>query len=103
MNNSLRNGGTAREIDELMKKIAQLAFVKTELELYLDTHPNCRAALDMYHKTVDELKILTETHKNLHGPIRAEDSVDTESWSWVNMPWPWQHGNGATDGMGDGR
>ena len=90
----------SREAGELLKKISEMAFVKTELELYLDTHPTCKMALDMYHKTVDELKMLTETYKNLYGPITASDSIDTESWSWVNMPWPWQEGNGA---MGDGR
>jgi spore coat protein JB len=98
-----KNGGTPREAGELLYKISSLGFVKTELELYLDTHPTCRTALDMYHKTVDELKILTETYKNLYGPLTASDSVDTDSWSWVNMPWPWHHGNGARDGKGEGR
>lgn len=100
MNKTARNNGMPREAGELLKKISERAFVKTELELYLDTHPTCKMALDMYHKTVDELKILTETYNNLYGPIKASDSVNTESWSWVDMPWPWHEGNGA---MGDGR
>ena len=103
MNNMRRSNGTSRDSDELMRKIAALGFTAHEIMLYLDTHPDCKMALDMYHKTLDELKILTENHKNLYGPIRAEDSVDTEAWSWVNMPWPWQRGNGATDGVGEGR
>ncbi len=104
MNNAMRNNRTPREAGELLHKISSLGFVKTELELYLDTHPTCKMALDMYHKTVDELKILTETYKNLYGPLAASDSVDTESWSWVNMPWPWHHGNGAVDSnKGEGR
>lgn len=102
--NNMRKNGAVREAESLMKKISELAFVKTELELYLDTHPACRMALDMYHKTVDELKILTETYKNLYGPITASDSVNTEYWSWVDMPWPWQSGNGAVEnGKGEGR
>lgn len=97
MNNARR---ATREAGELLKKISALSFVKVELELYLDTHPDCKMALDMYYKTLDELKMLTETYKNTVGPLTAADSVDTESWSWVNMPWPWQEGNGA---MGEGR
>lgn len=98
MNNGKHDG--MKEADELMRKISALGFTKGELELYLDTHPTCKMALDMYHKTVDELKILTETYKNLYGPITAADSVNTESWSWVDMPWPWQRGNGAVDNGG---
>ena len=71
MNNMRRNNGMPREADELMRKIAALGFVKTELELYLDTHPTCQAALDMYHKTVDELKALTGTE--IPYPLRDID------------------------------
>ena len=94
MNKTAKNH-SSREAGELLNKITAMGFVKTELELYLDTHPSCRMALDMYHKTVDELKILTETYKNLYGPLVAADSIDNDAWSWVNMPWPWQIGNGA--------
>ena len=97
MNNSRR---ATREAGELLKKISELSFVRVELELYLDTHPDCKMALDMYYKTLDELKMLTETYKNTVGPLIAADTVDTETWSWVNMPWPWQEGNGA---VGEGR
>lgn len=104
MNNSRRINGAENGAGELLRKISEMSFVKTELELYLDTHPTCKMALDMYHKTVDELKLLTETYKNLYGPLVAGDSVNTESWSWVNMPWPWHEGNGAVDSdKGEGR
>ena len=84
-----RNGG-ARLNGELADQIRSLGFVKAELELYLDTHPECTTALDYYHRTVDELKRLVEEYENTVGPLTAMGVTDTEKWTWVNGPWPWQ-------------
>ena len=75
----------------LLEQIRALGFVKVELELYLDTHPNCRTALDYYRKTVDELERLTEEYHNQYGPLVASGNLSTENWNWVNGPWPWQN------------
>ena len=47
---------------ELFRKIQQLSFVKTELELFLDTHPDCPASLDYYHRIVDEYAMLLDEY-----------------------------------------
>ena len=78
--------GMTRE--NLFKRIQRLAFAKTETELFLDTHPDCRRALDYYHEIVDELLALRVEYANRFGAICAEDSVG-ERWSWVDNPWPW--------------
>ena len=82
------NGGALS--GTLAEQIRALCFVKTELELYLDTHPRCRTALDYYYKTVEELKRLTEQYENTTGPLTAAGNVSTEQWNWVDGPWPWQ-------------
>jgi spore coat protein JB len=71
-----------------MRKIQELAFVKTETELYLDGHPDNKTALDFYHKTVGELSELTRRYENKYGPITAEGS-SAERWNWVDSSWPW--------------
>ena len=48
---------------ELFKKIQQLSFVKVELELFLDTHPDCPAALEHYYRTVDEYAALVDEYE----------------------------------------
>lgn len=84
----------------LLEKIRELRFVKTELELYLDTHPTCPTALDYYMQTVKALDALTEQYTGTYGPLVAEDSADTSRWSWIDGPWPWQHGAGSKNGEG---
>ena len=74
---------------ELLKKIQQLAFVKTELELFLDTHPNSPVALENYRECIEALDDLLEEYSEKHGPIQARDSVG-DSWTWTDDPWPWQ-------------
>ena len=83
--NSGDNGNAAG----LMEKIRSLSFVKAELEIYLDTHPSCKVALDYYYQTVDALKKLREEYQAKYGPISAEGCVGTEEWTWVKEPWPW--------------
>ena len=104
---TMNNGGTTyglnanggRLTGTLAEQIRALCFVKTELELYLDTHPGCRTALDYYYRTVNELKRLTEEYENTVGPLTAMGNVSADQWHWVDGPWPWQQ---AGDFMREG-
>ncbi len=99
--NGMQNGRmTERLTGDLYEKIRSLGFVKAELELYLDTHPDCRTALDYYYKTLAELKKLTDEYQNTVGPLTAMGVTDTERWTWVDGPWPWQT---AGDFMREGK
>ena len=73
---------------QLMGKIRSLSFAKCEAELFLDTHPHCREALDYYRNLTSELMIATAEYEAKFGPITAAASRD--GWSWVDTPWPWQ-------------
>ncbi len=98
-NRTGRNPGGTPLRGSLADQIRALCFVKTELELYLDTHPRCRTALDYYYQTVEELKRLTEEYENTVGPLTAMGNVSTDQWHWVDGPWPWQQ---AGDFMREG-
>ena len=79
----------------LIHRIHAYDFAILELELYLDTHPKCTAALDYYDKTVAELNALTERYENTVGPITAGGVKTQNGWTWIETPRPWQAGNGA--------
>ena len=74
----------------MLERIRSLSFVKAELELYLDTHPRCRVALDYYYQTVDALTKLTDEYQAKYGPLTAMGSTGNEEWAWIKEPWPWQ-------------
>ena len=82
---------------ELFRKIQELSFVKAEIELFLDTHPDSRVAMDYYRETVDALKNYMIAYQAEHGPILAESGIMGDRWAWVDKPWPWQN-NMKNDG-----
>ncbi|MBO5207291.1 MAG: spore coat protein CotJB [Clostridia bacterium] len=96
MNNNQNNTSNMTE-GELFEEIRALSFVKTELELYLDTHPDCAVALDYYRQTVAALKKYTEEYESKYSPICASGAGSDGKWSWINMPWPWQYGRGEVN------
>ena len=75
-----------------LKRIQQLSFALVELNLYLDTHPDCKNALDLYNKYSAELKTLREEYTRKHGPLMNFGTCPAETgFSWVNSPWPWEN------------
>ena len=100
MQNNMNGRATDRLSGELSEKIRALGFVKVELELYLDTHPDCQTALDYYYRTLAELKRLIDEYQSIVGPLTAMGVTDTDRWTWVDGPWPWQT---AGDFMREGK
>ena len=85
-------GGAAqrREAAALLRDIQALCFAKTEATLYLDTHPDHKAALDYFYEVCDKLEALTEKYEAEYGPLTA-GGVQGTSWHWIDEPWPWQN------------
>ena len=75
---------------ELSEKIRELTFVQKELELYLDTHPDCKTALDYYYQTMNALRAMTEEYEAKFGPMTSRGVMVDKGWTWVDEPWPWQ-------------
>ncbi len=77
---------------ELMSEIQQLDFAATELNLFLDTHPNDEDALSMFVKVASALKSLKHDYATKYGPIYVTDSSDNAPFDWVAPAnsWPWQ-------------
>ena len=82
------NAGINR--DNRLQRLRELEFALLETNLYLDTHPNSRKALDYYKKVKAACDIMYEDYVKNNGPMFAAD-VRQDNWSWVDMPWPWQN------------
>ena len=74
----------------LRKKLQVLDFAIIETALYLDAYPNCRHALDHYHKLVAERDALAATINEKCGPICQRENKSRTDWTWVRGPWPWE-------------
>ena len=80
--------------NELLDKIRAVGFAMHEAALFLDTHPECPAALDYFAEMRDELSRLTAEYEKAYGPL-TYTGVSGDSWTWVDSEWPWHAGNGA--------
>lgn len=76
----------------LMKKINELAFAIIDLNQFLDTHPDCQDALDLFKKCAFTLKALRKEYVMKFGPLKSTDSRDVVPFDWVDptTPWPWE-------------
>lgn len=77
------------EKQRMERELMSLYFVMTELELYLDGHPDSRDALARYKCTVREYKELADRFEKEFGPILARNNSANE-WLWAKDPWPWE-------------
>ncbi|MGI6161563.1 MAG: spore coat protein CotJB [Christensenellales bacterium] len=76
---------------ELIKQIYELEFVCIDLNLYLDTHPDCEPALVDYNCYVRQLKALKEQYQRQFGPLmNFGGGAGNLPFDWPGEAWPWQ-------------
>lgn len=74
----------------LLNRIRQYDFALKELNLYLDTHPNCRRALALFSKYKKLRDDAVREYNANYGPITPDQNNDDQHWSWIDDPWPWE-------------
>ena len=74
------------ERQRLLNKIKKYDFSLKELNLYLDTHPDCRRALALFnnHQTIRQNCI--EEYNRRFGPLTPDQSNEPQHWSWDRRP-----------------
>ena len=78
------------ERQALLKKVQAADFYALDLQLYLNTHPDCMKGLSLYKNAVKEAKELREKYEEMHGPLTAAKSSDKLPWQWIQNPWTWE-------------
>ncbi len=74
---------------QLLMYITQVSFALTEVNLYLDTHPCDQEAMEYYQEVRKLRQEALEQYQCQFGPL-LNDGNHSDSWEWVNTPWPWQ-------------
>ncbi len=75
---------------ELANKYAAYSFALTDLNLYLDSHPEDTAALERFQEIKKEYECLRQEYVDTIGLLKMTDQSSTDRWSWTDDPWPWE-------------
>lgn len=78
------------EKQKLMRQVQMADFALVEANLYLNTHPDDRDAMEYFAEKAKQAKRTREEYTVLYGPITVVDSMGMDSWTWAETPWPWE-------------
>ena len=95
--NNGNNGNTAPEngsnsnmtCAQMKTRISELEFALTDLNLYLDTHPNNKEALEMFTKLSQTLKSLMSDYAKGCEALMVHDVPNELPFQWASNKWPW--------------
>ena len=78
------------EREKLLYDVSAASFAVTDVDLYLDTHPNDKEALAAFRSYAAALQTLRRQYEAKYGPLLVESGERGGSWAWIDAPWPWQ-------------
>ncbi len=78
------------ERKQLLLTIQKYDFALYELQLYLDTHPNCRNALSRWQHLQALRQKAVNSYVQKFGPIRPDQTDGKMPFQWLEGPWPWE-------------
>lgn len=76
--------------EELLEKVNTASFAVNELNLFLDTHPQCAEALEQFRDALCRRQEALEEYAQRYGALNIDGMKDAQCWSWINHPWPWE-------------
>ncbi len=79
-----------KEREQLLRNIQIHGFSMLESAMFLDTHPEDADAMARYSSCRDETKQLINTYEMKYGPLTTAGNYCTDSWQWIDCPWPWE-------------
>jgi spore coat protein JB len=76
---------------EMLLRIMELQFAATELNLFLDTHPDDMRALQEFRMRSQELMGAKMEYERIYGPLLNYGfGMTGRTWQWIDDPWPWE-------------
>lgn len=79
--------------DEQLYKIMALGFAITDLNLYLDLHPDNTEMVKKFKSWVKQKEALEEEYIKEYGPLKVEQ-VNGKTFNWVS-DFPWEKTGGS--------
>ena len=90
--NNIENDNIVSTKCEMMRKIQEVDFAIIDLNLFLDTHPDCAEALELFTKLTATSKSLKNDYQAKYGPLYVTKSSNNVPFDWVEKcsKWPWE-------------
>jgi len=79
---------TERQLNAL-KEIMTIKFVVLELNLFLNTHPNCQEAISNYNNYITKLNRLIADYQKKYG-LLSVSCTSKLPWGYLKTDWPWK-------------
>ncbi len=74
----------------LMRRLQAVDFSLADTILYLDAYPHSCEAMSHYNELLKEREALTRSlASSCHMPVTNTEPTGSDTWLWVNGPWPW--------------
>ena len=74
----------------LMDQLYSVSFALDDVNLFLDTHPDCSAAMQCYDNLRSIEGSLERELRELGFPLKAKNNAGCTCWDWISGPWPWE-------------
>ncbi len=87
-----KNFNMNKDKEQMLRNISEIDFALTDLNLYLDTHPSDKEALELFKKLAATLNSCVFDYEKSFGPLNARTNTDTRYFMWVSddIKWPWK-------------
>lgn len=81
-----------RSPNQLKHAITLSSFALDDLALFLNTHPDCQDAIDLYDQQRTIRTQALRDYTEQYGPMTRYQVDTRQGWSWTETPWPWEGG-----------
>lgn len=78
------------EKERMLFDIGTVGFLLVDLNLYLDTHPFDREALEYFNHYSKIQNGLLREFANQYYPLTLDTANDCKEWKWGLAPAPWE-------------
>ena len=78
------------ERNQLLRHVQICKFELVDSSLYLDSHPDCREAVEYYKEHLDHYHKAVAAYEEHCGSINHKSAVKNGRWTWNDAPWPWE-------------
>ncbi len=77
---------------QLLTYVDVYSFGAHDINLYLDTHPDDKAMIDLYNQYRVESENAIKQYESKFGPLFvSSEATSSYPWTWNNSPWPWEN------------